>query len=1019
MNDIPSFAEFVEAVHDGRRPFPWHERLAATVIDEGWPKAIDAPTGLAKTSVLDVAVYALAATAREPSDRRRTPTRTMFVIDRRVVVDAAFEHAGRLRDALADPRGSEVLIWAAGELRTLTGDDGASPLEVARMRGGTTWGSQWLARPDQPAIVVGTVDQLGSRFLFRGYGVNERRRPVDAALVANDCVIFSDEAHLSQAFVETAEAALLYDATVQRPVLPLRRPVLVSMSATLPPESDGREVFRGGDERDLDHPAAAPRLNSTKWLAPVELSYMGSTWDESASVRYARGIADVCLRVVGEADVDSLLVVVNTVNVARQVFAALSEIPDLDVSLVTGRCRELDREVNKARWWGRIAAGRTPRRASAPFVLVATQTVEVGADLDADALVTECASLDALVQRLGRVDRLGEIGETRSFVVGCDVRMTHDWVYGGATRRTWDWLVGESDGGIVIGKERDLPRFEVEGPAIDAGALALRERLSATEEPDRLLPDAPRTPRLLGATLASWARTSPAPDPDEAVGPYLHGIERGAAVVNVAWRAGLPAEVENWGGALEAVSVRPGEAVEVPLASLRRLLSESVDERLSDVEGSEAGAGVDDAPIQSIRAVALRGRGKDDTVAIGNTRDLRPGDLILLDSSWGGHDEFGWCGTGARPVSDIGDLVTGRWPRRMRLHRAVIESIAPEVDREAVDRIVRDLVERVREAEDADGSIDAESVRAGLSALLSIVEDAGSRFLEELGDLVEAMSSVGGWRADRLAGSGQVIVMSGGKSTRDETADGVGDGLLLLAPATVRGSAAADSDDDTPDGSSANGLGDRVELPRLRGHLAAVAERAEEYARNLGLAPDLVEAIKQAAAAHDLGKVDRRFQAMLRGGDRLAAEAYDGLFDEMLAKSGIDPSDVGARRRAAVAAGVPRRFRHEALSAAAVAAPSDSEASGSVEVDRDLVVHLVGAHHGWGRPCFPSIEKGPFEVHVPMNGHRQVVDAKDSHEALDQPRRFEILNRRYGPFGLALLEAIVRLADNAVSGEGR
>ena len=82
-------------------------------------------------------------------------------------------------------------------------------------------------------------------------------------------------------------------------------------------------------------------------------------------------------------------------------------------------------------------------------VVVATQAIEVGADFSFDALVTECAPVDSLRQRFGRLDRRGfytdRVGEpARGWILGVTKRdesqRTPDPVYGDAAKQTWKEL---------------------------------------------------------------------------------------------------------------------------------------------------------------------------------------------------------------------------------------------------------------------------------------------------------------------------------------------------------------------------------------------------------------------------------------------------------------------------------------------------------------------------------------------------------------------------------------------------
>jgi CRISPR-associated endonuclease/helicase Cas3 len=113
----------------------------------------------------------------------------------------------------------------------------------------------------------------------------------------------------------------------------------------------------------------------------------------------------------------------------------------------------------------------------------------------------------------------------------------------------------------------------------------------------------------------------------------------------------------------------------------------------------------------------------------------------------------------------------------------------------------------------------------------------------------------------------------------------------------------------------------------------------------------------------------------------------------------------------------PVGMRHEAVSLALVAeAPADAFAG----VDRELVEHLVASHHGRARPLFPAVDEvSPRSVAVDFDGISFEASTAGSHPSWSQPSRFQRLCDRYGSWGLAYLEATLRIADISISKEGR
>jgi CRISPR-associated helicase Cas3 len=108
-----------------------------------------------------------------PLAQRTAPRRIFFVVDRRVIVDQAFQHARHIERALANP-GHDVVAAVAERLRELSGAENPlehKPLVCLQLRGGVYRDDAWARTPTQPTVIASTVDQIGSRMLYRGYGL--------------------------------------------------------------------------------------------------------------------------------------------------------------------------------------------------------------------------------------------------------------------------------------------------------------------------------------------------------------------------------------------------------------------------------------------------------------------------------------------------------------------------------------------------------------------------------------------------------------------------------------------------------------------------------------------------------------------------------------------------------------------------------------------------------------------------------------------------------------------------------
>lgn len=963
---LPAFATFFQEV-TGFKPRAYQEELARRLVAGEPPRHLDVPTGMGKTwAIVAGWLYALAVDvrdARQVGRPRRVPLRLHYVVDRRAVVDDAYATAVRLHEALASPTGPAT-AGVARLLREafpvdeglLSGDPSTStpgPLEVLRVRGGLDVEQRRHAGhtryPARPVIAVATLDMAVSRLLFRGYHLAAGRRSIDAALTGADAFWVLDEAHLARQAATTLsvltdrESALedRFSGAVpglQVMVMTATRGASVPGTAPEPaPDQVMRMSWEVEGRRDpLVEVRRRQREDTTLQVR------MASTGDQATALA---GRAVHLASALGPGA--SLIVFCNTVGAAKKVdgelrkaaeraekaarsakrsgapAAAPSSVPPRPVLLIGAMPERYKEHALDA-----LEPFRTgnPRRDDArPVVVVATSTLEVGADLDFTYLITEACQADSLVQRLGRVNRVGARQDGSAEIIRC--RGKEDPVHGPAA----DAVTGLLKGAGTVGEA--LSRLE---RAEDQEALRARQQVPI------LLPP---------MVLASYVRTEGSRN-DPPVGPFIRQLQETRAEVSIVFR----------------------DSVAVMATTAQEALCEDLATDPPDLNAEAWSVSVTDA--MSIKRSAL---GHGPVVVIdpvgaeaphvatssSDAGGVEPGQTLVIGTSGDGAAR----GMSLLGISDAGHDLSGQ----VVLEGATLSSVSTALAR---------LASQVR--------VPART-GTGFTRTPPLLTDLGGEQLDEDSEDPRV-------RADCLDEIVREVEVPDGWVLEPELL-GVEARRPWLRIRLVR---VPDRTDDR------RRAGFRDVL--LSDHNEAVGERARTWARTIGVPEEVAADIALAGAYHDRGKGrTAAFQTALA----MDVDPAGNLFlPDDRTGSGTAPVPLAKSRlprrywrRAARLAGVLDGWRHEAASADCLT--EDLGAGVTSAHDPDLVVHLVLTHHGHFR--------GPGPVCTAQDGTSARHQDPTAPEWIDAIERFHRLNDRYGPYTLALAEAVLRLADWSVS----
>ncbi len=909
----------------GNKPFPWQSALYKEFSKGKFPQTASIPTGLGKTSIVAIWLIALAL---HPN---RTPRRLVYVVNRRTVVDQTTAEVEMLRNALTEEPELEEISDRLRDLCALPlPSDDASPLAISTLRGQFADNREWSADPTRPAVIIGTVDMIGSGLVFQRYTVGFKLRPHHAAFLGQDALLVHDEAHLEPAF----QKLLNHIVTIQKQSNDQRKLQVIELTATTRSETES-ELF-GITEDDKKNKVVRKRIKAVKHLTlhPVE---------EKEECKKITALA-LAQKDSGKA----VLVFVRTVAHATKIASELEKKTGKNkVRTLTGTMRGKERdELIEEPIFKRFLSKNKPNISKDGTVfLVATSAGENGVNISTSDLICDLSTFESMAQRFGRVNRFGEFKNSTIMVVypspfshAEKIEKAKKAVDAGGKKAEKDLCVLESKLAMEIARERTLALLMELGN--DASPAAL-DQLSVTERTSAFSPP----PRMREATTIqfdAWAltsiRTPIAARPP--VTPYLHGeAEWQPPETQVVWRH----ELDVIHGANLIAAYSPDELLEdfpIKPHELLRDTSKRIAAALSDRIGHFL------------------------------QEKQHNGESPSLHPAWFIHDN----GT-----IEIYDLVPAEFLDAYKKGKG-----RNDKEKKVIKRHKEHLEEFL-----AHGTLILPSSFGGISEQGFFKDDA--RDNDHKSDVAEiAKTRFRMFHSsmdipDKYAEGFRLIRTIDTEKGKDEPLNSPTRYWLWLEAAKTLNGEKRFSTAPEPLVFHSNAV---------QANVAAITAKLFPTTFSTGQ-PNIPACLTASGEGHDTGKDRRPWQQQI-GNTRYEPDKPETI----LAKSG------GSMR----SRHITQNYRHEFGSIQTILAGTSNSPTASLlapfsAVERDLILHSIAAHHGRARPHFSTAE---------ILDNNFTVD-ENLASAAEVPLRYARMQHRFGRWGLAWLESILRAADYAAS----